>query len=94
MMRTFLLLALAPTGFFWVWHLLATNDIWFSREHHDMVFVLYAQLLRIEPGDVPFVFGKAVLLDGLIILAVVGYRRRRRIVAFVRGRLGYPAVDA
>jgi hypothetical protein len=85
-MRWFLTLWLVPVMLFSAWYALSANGLLFSREFHDLVFALYGRMLGMEPEAVPPMMFRAMAFDGLLILAVVAFRRRRAIAGFVRGR--------
>jgi len=82
-MRYFLILWAMPLALFWGWYALAVNDLHFglsplSREAHDLVFGLYGNVLGIEPATTALV-AKACVIDTLILLGIVAFRRRRAI---------------
>jgi len=83
-MRYFLILWAMPLALFWGWYALAVNDLHFglsplSREAHDLVFGLYGNVLGIEPATIPALVAKACVIDTLILLGIVAFRRRRAI---------------
>ncbi len=92
-MRAFLLFWAVPLGFFWTWYALSYHDlhfgiVFFSRQVHDITFGVYAELLGVEPSAIAPMIAKAILLDTAIVLAVIAFRRRRRIGAWLRERGG------
>ncbi|MGB3834066.1 MAG: DUF6105 family protein [Mesorhizobium sp.] len=89
-MRTLLLLWAAPLVLFWGWFFLSLNDINFgyvmlSRQLHDLVFQLYGEMLGIDPALIPGMVAKACFVDSLLVLAIWAFRRRRTIMAWIRG---------
>lgn len=90
-MKTFLVLWLAPMGFFWTWYLLSANDIsfglfFFSRSLHDLVFQIYGEMLGIDPASIPPMLMRALAFDTAIVLSIIAFRKRRWIVSFVRAK--------
>lgn len=83
-MRAFVALWLAPGTLFWGWHLLSVHDVFFRREAHDQIFLLYGFVLDVEPAMIPSLFVRAFALDGAFLLAVIALRRRKPIGAFVQ----------
>jgi hypothetical protein len=88
-MRTLFALWAAPLALFWGWFFLSLNDINFgyvmlSRQLHDFVFQLYGQMLGIDPAIIPGMVAKTCLFDGLLLMALWGFRRRRNIAGWLR----------
>ncbi|WP_198598230.1 DUF6105 family protein [Mangrovicella endophytica] len=88
MIRALLLFWLLPLGFFWSWYFLSLNDInfgtlFFSRPLHDHVFAIYGSLLGVEPELLPAMIAKALFVDSSIVAAVIAFRQRRRIAAWL-----------
>ena len=76
-----------PLGFFWSWYYLSMNDIsfgtvFFSRQMHDMMFSIYGNVLQVEPATVPGIIAKACIVDTLLLLGIVAFRRRKAIRAW------------
>lgn len=83
-MRYVIALWLAPLALFWSWFGLSYYDMNFgyvllSRQLHDLVFELYGEMLGIDPTIIPGMIIKACILDSFLILAILAFRRRRRI---------------
>lgn len=81
MIRPLVILLLGPGAVFWSWYFLSLNDLsfglpFFSRELHDQVFVLYGQLLGVDPAAIPGMAAKALAFDGVVVLALVAWRKR------------------
>jgi len=81
-MRFVLILWALPLGLFWSWYFLSANDINFgfvflTQEVNELVFRLYGQVLGIDPETIPPLVAKACLLDSLLILAILAFRRRK-----------------
>jgi hypothetical protein len=80
-----------PLGLFWGWYFLSLNDINFgflflSRVLHDAVFRIYGDLLGIDPAIIPGMLVKACILDSALIGAILAWRRRRSIRAWIDSR--------
>lgn len=89
-MRYIFALWAAPMLLFWGWFFLSLNDINFgsimlSRQLHDLVFQLYGQMLGIDPATIPALVAKACVFDGLLLMALWVFRRRKAIIAWARG---------
>jgi hypothetical protein len=81
-MRALLIFWAGPLAFFWGWYFLSLHDIslgtaFFSRQMHDLVFEVYGNILGVSPDSVPAMAAEACLVDSLILLALVAFRRRR-----------------
>jgi len=92
-MRYILIFWVLPLGVFWIWYFLSANDLDFgflmlSREVHDVVFELYGNTLGIEPSRIPPLVARACVIDTLILLGIVCYRRRQAIGAWFSVRRG------
>lgn len=92
-MRYIFALWAAPMLLFWGWFFLSLNDINFgsimlSRQLHDLVFQLYGQMLGIDPATIPGLVAKACVFDGLLLTALWAFRRRKAILAWIRGLRG------
>ena len=88
-MRYILLFWAAPLGLFWGWYFLSLNDIsmgtqFFSRKLHDLVFMIYGNILGIEPDLIPAMVAKACLVDTLLIAAIYAFRKRKAIAQWAR----------
>lgn len=78
-----------PLVLFWGWYFLSVNDLNFgyplmSRGFNLAVFDIYGDLLGIDPATIPWMIGKACLLDTSIILAIWAFRRRKQIAERVK----------
>ncbi|ESZ23826.1 DUF6105 family protein [Mesorhizobium sp. M1066] len=85
----------APMAIFWGWFYLSANDINFgytmlSRQMHDFFFQLYGQMLGIDPAIIPGMVAKTCVFDGLLLMALWAFRRRREIAGWVRQRWAGP----
>lgn len=81
-MKYLLLLWFVPLALFWGWYGLSLNDVNFgsiflSRELHDAVFVMYGQILRVEPESIPGLLASASVIDSALIGAIVAFRKRK-----------------
>lgn len=93
-MKWFLILWAVPIALLGSWYGLSYYDINFgyrilSRELHDLVFVIYGNLLGVPAEDVPGMVLKAILVDSVLVAGIVVLRyRRQRIMAFIRAVFG------
>lgn len=86
-MRYILYFWALPLGLFWAWYFLSASDaglLFFTREIHDRVFLLYGLVLGIDPASLPPLVARACVVDTAIIFGIFGFRRRREISAWVR----------
>lgn len=86
-MRSLLIFWGLPLGFFWSWYYLSMHDInfgtmFYSRLMHDTMFEIYGNILQVEPSAVPFIIAKVCVVDTLLLLGIVAFRRRKRIRAW------------
>lgn len=99
LMRTLLLLWIAPLVLFWGWYFLSLNDMNFgyvmlSRQLHDLIFELYGEILGIDPALIPGMVAKACVFDSFLVAGIVAFRRRRQIAAWWRRRhSGQPSLS-
>lgn len=82
-MRIFLLLWFVPLVLFWGWYGLSYHDInfgirMFTRELHDLVFIIYGNAIGIEPEKVPGIAAWACFFDSLIVLSIAAFRWRAK----------------
>lgn len=92
-MRLFLILWLTPISFIALWYGLSAHDLSFgmrvfSRETHDVVFAIYSQALGVEPEALPPLLLRALIIDTVLVLAILGYRKRAVLVPWVRAKWG------
>jgi hypothetical protein len=90
-MRWFLFLWAGPIAFLGAWYGLSYHDVSFgffmlTRETHDLVFTIYGNVLGIPPETIPPLVAKALVVDTLIVLAIIAFRRRRKIAGWWRER--------
>ena len=89
-MKLFLALWIMPIVLLGGWYGLSYYDINFgyrilSRELHDLVFVIYGNLLGLPPETIPPLVLKAIILDTFLVLGLIALKRRRKqIWAFIR----------
>ena len=88
-MRYVLALWALPLVVFWGWFGLSYFDMNFgyvmlTRQVHDILFQLYAEMLGIDAATIPWLVAKACIFDSLLLLAVYAFRRRRQIMAWLR----------
>ncbi|MGB7286668.1 MAG: DUF6105 family protein [Salaquimonas sp.] len=80
-MRIFLTLWFVPLALFWGWYALSANDISFgfhmlSRNVHDLVFEIYANMLGMEPESIPGVVAAACAFDTAIVMGIAAIKWR------------------
>ncbi len=93
--------------FFWAlplailgsWYTLSYYDINFgyvilSRPMHDLVFEIYGKVLGIPPESIPPLVLKAVVVDSVLLVAVMSFRRRKAIIAWWTRRQSSKAPEA
>ncbi|SMC53211.1 hypothetical protein SAMN06297251_103201 [Fulvimarina manganoxydans] len=88
-MRAFCLFWVAPLSFFWSWYFLAQADVGgvlYTREVFDQTFAIYGAILGMSPDEIAWLIAKAIVVDSLILLAIIAFRRRRKIAAFIAER--------
>ena len=88
-MRSFLIFWAGPLGFLWGWFFLSYYDLsmgmyFFSREMHDLVFQIYGNMLGIAPESIPPLVARACIFDTGLVLCLIAFRRRRKIIAWVK----------
>jgi hypothetical protein len=94
-MKVFLLLWVTPMVLLGGWYGLSYYDINFgfrilSRDLHDLVFLIYGDLLGIAPESIPPLVLKAIILDTLLVLGFIAIKRRRRqIWSAIKNTLGW-----
>ena len=82
-MKVFLVLWIMPIILLGGWYGLSYYDINFgyrilTRELHDLVFVIYGNLLGIEPESIPPLVVKAVIFDTFLVVGFIVIKRRRK----------------
>lgn len=82
-MKMFLILWIIPILLLGGWYGLSYYDISFgyrilSRELHDLVFIIYGNLLGIAPESIPPLVLKAVIFDTFLVVGFIVIKRRRR----------------
>lgn len=95
-MRYILYFWAAPLGFFWAWYFLSANDfgyLFFTRQTHDFAFEFYGAILGIDPASIPPMVARACVFDTAVIFAILGFRRRREIMAWWKARREKPAAE-
>ncbi|MEN3791304.1 DUF6105 family protein [Fulvimarina sp. MAC3] len=86
-MRAFILFWLLPLSAFWGWFFSARADVGyvvFSREVFDKTFAVYEALLGLDADAIAWLIAEAIVLDTAIILAILAFRRRKKIASFIR----------
>jgi hypothetical protein len=90
-MKWFLVFWLGPIVFLGSWYGLSYYDINFglfilTRQAHDLVFQIYGDTLGIAPEKIPGLVARAIATDSLFVIALLLFRRRKRIVAWWKSR--------
>ena len=94
-MKWFLILWAGPIALLGSWYGLSYYDMSFgffmlTRDAHDLVFNIYGHVLGIPPESIPPLVLRAIIVDSLIVLAILAFRRRKRIAAWWRSRRQEP----
>lgn len=81
-MRIILVLWFLPLFLFWGWYALSAYDISFgfaflSREVHDVVFQVYANMIGVEASVIPGMIAGACAIDTAIIMGICAFRWRK-----------------
>ncbi|KQQ46611.1 MULTISPECIES: DUF6105 family protein [Rhizobium/Agrobacterium group] len=89
-MKWFLILWAGPIVLLGSWYSLSYNDMSFgifmlTRQAHDLVFQIYGNVLGIPPETIPPLVARAIVVDSLIVFALIGFRKRKSLVAWWRG---------
>lgn len=90
-MKWFLILWAGPVALLGSWYWLSYYDMSFgffmlTRQTHDLVFQIYGNILGLPPESLPPLVARAVAVDSLIVFAILGFRKRKQIAAWWRGR--------
>jgi hypothetical protein len=80
-----------PMGLFWGWYFISYYDLgagyfMLSQSGNELVFNIYGEILGLDPATIPWLVGKACIIDTLLIAAIWAFRRRREIGAWWRRR--------
>ncbi|MAY63811.1 MAG: hypothetical protein CML29_16535 [Rhizobiales bacterium] len=80
-MKWFIALWAAPMALICSWYTLSYYDLNFgltflSRDLHDLVFIVYGNILGVPPEDVPPMVFKAILVDTALVVAILLLRRK------------------
>ena len=90
-MKTLLLLWALPITILGAWYGLSYYDMSFgifmlTRDAHDLVFQIYGNVLGIAPETIPPLVLRAIIVDSLILFSIIGFRRRKKIIAWWQAR--------
>lgn len=90
-MKWFLFLWAGPVALLFSWYFLSLNDISFgvfmlTRQAHDLVFQVYGNILGVDPAILPPMVLRAIVVDSLFVIALVAFRRRKKIAAWWQAR--------
>lgn len=94
-MKWFLILWAGPISFLAAWYTLSYYDMSFgiymlSREAHDLVFSIYGGVLGLPPETIPPLVARALAFDTVLVFALLAFRKRKIILAWLRARRGLP----
>lgn len=89
-MKWFLIFWAGPIVLLGSWYGLSANDLSFgmfmlTRQAHDLVFQIYGDVLGIAPETIPPLVARAIAVDSLIVFALIGFRKRKALMAWWRG---------
>lgn len=90
-MKALLIFWAGPIVLLAAWYGLSYNDMSFgffmlTRQTHDLVFQIYGNVLGIPPETIPPLVMRAIVVDSLILFAIIGFRRRKKIIAWWKAR--------
>jgi hypothetical protein len=90
-MKWILFLWAMPVTLLGSWYGLSYYDMSFgvfmlTREAHDLVFQIYGHVLGIPPENLPPLVARAIVFDSFLVFCLIGFRRRRQIMAWWRAR--------
>ncbi len=90
-MKWFLILWAGPIALLGSWYGLSYYDMSFgffmlTRDTHDLVFQIYGHILGIPPEDLPPLVLRAIIVDSFLVLGLIAFRRRKRILAWWQAR--------
>jgi hypothetical protein len=79
-----------PLAIFWGWYFLSAFNLHFgyvllTRQAHELVFQIYGETLGIDPALLPGLVARACVLDTMLLLAILAFRRRARIALRLNG---------
>ncbi|WP_160004587.1 DUF6105 family protein [Rhizobium sp. 18055] len=98
-MKWFLIFWAGPIVFLAGWYWLSYYDMSFgifmlTRQAHDLTFQVYANVLGIPPEVIPPLVARAIAVDSLVVLAIMAFRKRRKIFAWWQARQASKSSDA
>ncbi|MGG7518040.1 DUF6105 family protein [Allorhizobium undicola] len=90
-MRWLLIFWAGPIFLLGSWYYLSLNDMSFgifmlTRQANDLVFQVYGNMLGLDPASLPPLVMRAIVVDSAVLFALVGLRRRAKIIAWLRAR--------
>ena len=90
-MKWFLILWAGPIALLGSWYGLSYYDMSFgffmlTRDAHDLVFQIYGHILGIPPEDLPPLVLRAIIVDSFLVLGLIAFRRRKKILAWWHAR--------
>jgi hypothetical protein len=90
-MKWFVTFWLGPIVFLGGWYWLSYYDMNFgifmlTRQVHDLTFQVYGNVLGVPPETLPPLVARAIAVDSLVVFAIIGFRRRKKIIAWWKAR--------
>ncbi len=90
-MKWFLIFWAGPIVFLGGWYWLSYYDFNFgifmlTRQVHDLTFQIYGEALGMPPEAIPPLVARAIAVDSLIVFALLGFRKRKSIIAWWQAR--------
>ena len=90
-MKWFLILWAGPIALLGSWYGLSYYDMNFgifmlTRDAHDLVFQIYGHILGIPPESLPPLVLRAIIVDSLLVLSIIAFRRRKQVLAWWQAR--------
>lgn len=90
-MKWFLILWACPVILLTGWYGLSYYDMSFgifmlTRQAHELVFQIYGNVLGIPPETIPPLVMRAIVVDSAVLFAIIGFRRRKKIIAWWKAR--------
>jgi hypothetical protein len=97
-MKWFLVFWLGPIAFLGGWYWLSYYDMNFgifmlTRQVHDLTFQIYGDVLGVPPETIPPLVARAIAVDSLVVFAIIGFRKRRRLIAWWKVRQASKSSD-
>ncbi|NLS03229.1 hypothetical protein HGP14_07565 [Rhizobium sp. P32RR-XVIII] len=97
-MKWLLIFWLGPIVFLGGWYWLSYYDMNFgifmlTRQVHDLTFQIYGKILGVPPETIPPLVARAIAVDSLVVLSILGFRRRKTMIAWWKARQASKSSD-